>query len=63
MHQWTRYVQGRNYFMATSSQEGTDYEIVKDEREEARATTGALVHEMQPLFFHARKDRLELPLR
>ncbi len=42
MHQWTRYVQGRNYF-GNELQEGTDYEIVKDEREEARATTGALV--------------------
>ena len=37
-------------FMAPLA-EGTDYEIVKDEREDARATTGALVHEMQPLFF------------
>lgn len=50
VHQWTRYVQGRDYFMAPLA-EGTDYEIVKDEREDARATTGALVHEMQPLFF------------
>lgn len=54
MHQWTRYVQGRNYF-GNELQEGTDYEIVKDEREEARATTGALVHEMQPLFFQPGK--------
>ena len=50
MHSWSRYVQGRDYFMAPLA-EGTDYEIVKDEREDARATTGALVHEMQPLFF------------
>lgn len=50
MHQWSRYIQGRDYFMAPLA-EGADYEIVKDEREEARATTGALVHEMQPLFF------------
>ena len=50
MHQWSRYIQGRDYFMAPLA-EGTDYEIVKDEREDARATTGALVHEMQPLFF------------
>lgn len=40
MHQWSRYVQGRDYFMAPLA-EGTDYEIVKDEREDARATTGA----------------------
>ncbi len=50
MHQWSRYIQGRDYFMAPLA-EGTDYKIVKDEREDARATTGALVHEMQPLFF------------
>ena len=50
MHSWSRYVQGRDYFMAPLA-EGTDYEIVKDEREDARATTGALVHELQPLFF------------
>lgn len=54
MHQWSRYVQGRDYFMAPLA-EGTDYEIVKDEREDARATTGALVHEMQPLFFQPGK--------
>ena len=55
MHQWSRYIQGRNYFMAPLA-EGTDYEIVKDEREDARATTGALVHEMQPLFFQPGKS-------
>ena len=55
MHQWSRYVQGRDYFMAPLA-EGTDYEIVKDEREDARATTGALVHEMQPLFFQPGKS-------
>ena len=55
MHQWSRYVQGRDYFMAPLA-EGTDYEIVKDEGEEARATTGALVHEMQPLFFQPGKS-------
>ena len=55
MHQWSRYIQGRNYFMAPLA-EGTDYEIVKDEREDARATTGALIHEMQPLFFQPGKS-------
>lgn len=55
MHQWSRYIQGRDYFMAPLA-EGTDYEIVKDEREDARATTGALVHEMQPLFFQPGKS-------
>ena len=37
MHSWSRYIQGRDYFMAPLA-EGTDYEIVKDEREDARAT-------------------------
>lgn len=55
MHQWSRYIQGRDYFMAPLA-ESTDYEIVKDEREDARATTGALVHEMQPLFFQPGKS-------
>lgn len=55
MHSWSRYIQGRDYFMAPLA-EGTDYEIVKDEREDARATTGALVHEMQPLFFQPGKS-------
>lgn len=55
MGSWARYIQGRDYFMAPLT-EGTDYEIVKDEREEARATTGALVHEMQPLFFQPGKS-------
>lgn len=55
MHQWSRYIQGRDYFMAPLA-EGTDYEIVKDEREDARATTGTLVHEMQPLFFQPGKS-------
>ena len=55
MHQWSRYVQGRDYFMAPLA-EGTDYEIVKDEREDARATTGALVSKAQPLFFQPGKS-------
>ena len=41
MHSWSRYIQGRDYFMAPLA-EGT--------------TTGALVHEMQPLFFQPGKS-------
>lgn len=44
MHSWARYVQGRAYFDAPLT-EGTDYKIVKDTRENARATTGALPFE------------------
>ena len=54
MHSWARYVQGRAYFGVPLT-EGTDYEIVKDEREDARATTGALVSKAQPLFFQPGK--------
>lgn len=55
MHSWARYVQGRAYFGVPLT-EGTDYEIVKDEREDARATTGALVSKAQPLFFQPGKS-------
>lgn len=55
MHSWTRYVQGRAYFDAPLT-EGTDYKIVKDTRENARATTGALPFEAQPLFFQPGKS-------
>ena len=55
MHSWARYVQGRAYFDRPLV-EGTDYEIVKDTREGARATTGALVHDAQPLFFQPGKS-------
>lgn len=55
MHSWTRYVQGRAYFDAPLA-EGTDYDIVNDTRENARATTGALVRKAQPLFFQPGKS-------
>lgn len=55
MHSWARYVQGRAYFDAPLA-EGTDYDLVKDTREDARATTGALVHDAQPLFFQPGKS-------
>lgn len=52
MGSWARYIQGRDYFMAPLT-EGTDYEIVKDKND---ATLGAMVHEMQPLFFQPSKS-------
>lgn len=55
MHSWARYVQGRAYFDAPLT-EGTDYKIVKDTHENARATTGALPFEAQPLFFQPGKS-------
>ena len=54
MGSWARYIQGRQYFGAPLA-EGTDYEIVKDE-DENNATLGAMVHEMQPLFFQPGKS-------
>ena len=45
MHQWSRHIQSR--LLHGPLVEGTDYEIGRRAREDARATTGALVHEMQ----------------
>ena len=55
MHSWTRYVQGRAYFDAPLA-EGTDYEIKKDTSKKPRAKVGAMVNEMQPLFFQPGKS-------
>ena len=44
-HQWTRYVQGRDYFMNPLTKD-TDYTIVND-----NGSVGAAVSEIQPLFF------------
>ena len=54
MGSWARYIQGRDYFMAPLT-EGTDYEIVKD-KDKNDVTLGAMVHEMQPLFFQPGKS-------
>ena len=54
MGSWARYIQGRDYFMAPLT-EGTDYEIVKD-KDKNDVTLGAMVHEMQPLFFQPSKS-------
>ena len=50
IHQWTRYVQGRAYFMNPLTN-GKDYTIVKDEN-----GTGASVSQIQPLFFKPGKS-------
>ena len=60
MGSWARYIQGRDYFMAPLT-EGTDYEIVKDkdkdkDKDKNDVTLGAMVHEMQPLFFQPGKS-------
>lgn len=56
MGSWARYIQGRDYFMAPLT-EGTDYEIVKDkDKDKNDVTLGAMVHEMQPLFFQPSKS-------
>lgn len=49
-NQWTRYVQGRDYFMNPLIKD-EDYTIVKDEN-----GTGAAVSEIQPLFFKPGKS-------
>ncbi len=49
-HQWTRYVQGRDYFMNPLIKD-EDYTIVKD-----KDGTGASVSEIQPLFFKPGKS-------
>ena len=55
VHAWSRYVQGRDYLGAPLT-EGTDYEIVQDTSEKPRAKVGAMVNEMQPLFFQPEKS-------
>ena len=48
-HQWTRYVQGRDYFMKPLTKD-VDYTIVND------GSVGAAVSEIQPLFFKPGKS-------
>lgn len=49
-HQWTRYVQGRDYFMNPLTKDA-DYTIVND-----NGSVGASVSEIQPLFFKPGKS-------
>lgn len=55
IHQWTRYVQGRDYF-ARPLTEGTDYEITTVENDDGTSQKGAMVSEIQPLFFKPGKS-------
>ena len=48
-HQWTRYIQGRDYFMKPLTKDA-DYTIVND------GSVGAAVSEIQPLFFKPGKS-------
>lgn len=48
-HQWTRYIQGRDYFMNPLTKDA-DYTIVND------GSVGAAVSEIQPLFFKPGKS-------
>ena len=55
VHQWTRYVQGRDYFMAPLTK-GADYDIVTVKPKKGPDQTGAMVSEIQPLFFQPGKS-------
>lgn len=55
VHQWTRYVQGRDYF-ARPLTEGTDYEITTVKNDDGTSQKGAMVSEIQPLFFKPGKS-------
>ena len=55
VHQWTRYVQGRDYFMAPLTK-GADYDIVTVKPEKGPDQIGAMVSEIQPLFFKPGKS-------
>lgn len=56
VHQWSRYVQGRNYFGSPLT-EGTDYEIKTITDEDGKPVQkGAMVSEIQPLFFKPGKS-------
>lgn len=55
VHQWTRYVQGRDYFMAPLTK-GADYDIVTVKPKKGPDQIGAMVSEIQPLFFKPGKS-------
>ena len=55
VNQWTRYVQGRDYFMAPLTK-GADYDIVTVKKEDRPDQVGAMVSEIQPLFFQPSKS-------
>lgn len=55
VNQWSRYVQGRDYF-ASPLTEGTDYEIITVKKDGKPTQKGAMVSEIQPLFFKPGKS-------
>ena len=55
VNQWSRYVQGRYYF-GNQLTEGTDYDIITVEKEGKPDQKGAMVSEIQPLFFKPGKS-------
>lgn len=55
VHQWSRYVQGRNYFGSPLTK-GTDYDIITVKRDDYPDQKGAMVSEIQPLFFKPGKS-------
>lgn len=55
VNQWSRYVQGRDYF-GSQLTEGTDYDIITVKKEGKPDQKGAMVSEIQPLFFKPGKS-------
>ena len=55
VNQWSRYVQGRNYF-GSQLTEGTDYDIITVKEKGKPDQKGAMVSEIQPLFFKPGKS-------
>lgn len=55
VHQWSRYVQGRNYFGSPLTK-GTDYDIITVKSDDYPDQKGAMVSEIQPLFFKPGKS-------
>lgn len=55
VNQWSRYVQGRDYF-GSELTEGTDYDIITVKKDGKPDQKGAMVSEIQPLFFRPGKS-------
>ena len=55
VNQWSRYVQGRDYF-GSQLTEGTDYDIITVKKDGKPDQKGAMVSEIQPLFFRPGKS-------
>lgn len=55
VNQWSRYVQGRDFF-GSQLTEGTDYDIITVKKDGKPDQKGAMVSEIQPLFFRPGKS-------